>query len=54
MAKTWSEQIKRRDKDRKAAERNKARKARKARRENRKHMIEHPFSHAWEAITRGN
>lgn len=43
---SWTEQIRARDRNRKALEKAKVIRARTARRNNRKHMLEHPLSHA--------
>lgn len=45
MAKTWSQQIRQQDKDRKALARAREIRARKARADNRRHAMEHPVSH---------
>lgn len=50
MPQTWTEQINRRDRDRKAKARAAQIRAASTRRANRRHMVEHPIRHAFGAL----
>ena len=46
MGQSWSERTRQQDRDRKAVQRARQMRAREMRADNRRHMIQHPVSHA--------